>query len=536
MRVCSYTYVIEGIPDAHFNYDGSPLLLCSRCKLMYYKDKAAQKAHYSYHRHSCKFTASSPSSFPSSNRDAAITAKYPNLDACFSVLRNTLHDCPDLAVVLVRIRQLMDEDPEEAFNVAMSMHGWARGVTFYPGNLMAAVMGRPCMARLMLCSANDGDDDASNIENVFKEDLLSDKAKILSKLSKYGHGRPSKSFIDSIADPEEKKRVERLCEQFDELDGGKSGDPSSMSYCYLYFTLLVAAVVRGRSTNYSFHDGDGSIRGSIFLGPDSTAEYYLALASLRRAMTLWSNPYVLDSCGDAMAPAAALATTGLRHYLAKEILGGIACREDEIIPGLSPDGAVNACLKEILRGGISVRYAAELLGLLADLARRHASFWKSVERPSFWHGLSVSRRAACALAIVHYVSVADRDGEASDDDGLNSNFGQKIGSAPLDECNALFRSLTGIMGHDSISTKAVLELASEKGDYLGPVGAGRNPKGIAFFFYLSRAGKYDVEDLVEAYDMFDSLPLMNEAKDDKERAAAKEKCECLRLAGGVVEA
>lgn len=158
---------------------------------------------------------------------------------------------------------------------------------------MAAVMGRPCMARLMLCSTDSDDGDASNIEEVFKEDLLSDKAKILSKLSKYGHGRPSKKFVDRIADPEEKKRVERLCEQFDELDGDKSGDPSSMSYCYLYFTLLVAAVVRGRSTNCSFHDGDGSIRGSIFLGPDSTAEYYLALASLRRAMSLWSNPYVL---------------------------------------------------------------------------------------------------------------------------------------------------------------------------------------------------------------------------------------------------
>lgn len=517
MRVCSYTYVIEGVPDAHFNYDGSPLLRCSRCKLMYYKDKAAQKAHYSYHRHSCKFTASSPSSFPSSNRDAAITAKYPNLDACFAVLRNSLHDCPNLAVVLVRIRQLMNEDLEEAFNVAMPMHGWARGVTFYPGNLMAAVMGRPYMARLMLCSTDGDDDDARDIEKVFKEDLLSDKAKILMKLSKYGHGRPSKKFIDCIAEQEEKKQVERLCEQFDEIDGDESGDPSSMSYCYLYFTLLVAAVVRGRSTNFSFHDGNGSIRGSIFLGPDSTAEYYLALASLRRAMSLWCNPYVLDSCGDAMAPAAALATTGLRHYLAKEIVGGIACREDEIIPGLSPDGAVNACLKEILREGICARYAAELLRLLANLAQRPTSFWDSTERPSFWHGLSVSRRAACALAIVYYVSVADRDSEDSDDDSFNSNFGQKIDSPPLDECSALFRTVTGMMmGHDSISTKAVLELASEKGDYLGPVGAGCNPKGIAFFYYLSRGGKYDVEDLVEEYDLFESLPLMNEAKDGSE--------------------
>ena len=533
MRVCSYTYVIEGVPDAHFNYDGSPLLLCSRCKLMYYKDKAAQKAHYSYHRHSCKFTASSPSSFPSSNRDAAIAAKYPNLDACFSVLRNSLHDCPDLAVVLVRIRQLMNEDPKEAFNVAMPMHGWARGVIFYPGNLMAAVMGRPCMARLMLCSTDDDDDHASDIEKVFKEDLLSDEAKILSNLSKHGHGRPTEKFIDRIADPEEKKRVEKLCEQLDGLNRHKSGDPPSMSYCYLYFTLLVAAVVRGRSTNFSFHDGDGSIRGSIVLGPDSTAEYYLALAALRRAMSLWSNPYVLDSCGDAMAPAAALAITGLRHYLEREMLGGIACREDEIIPGLSPDGAVNACLKEILREGISVRYAAELLGLLADLAQRPPSFWESIERPSFWHGLSVSRRAACALAIVRYVSVAKRDSEDSDDDNFGSNFAQKIDSPPLDECNVLFRTVTDILEHDSIATKTVFELASEEGDYLGPVGAGRNPKGIAFFYYLSRGGKYDVEDLVEEYDLFDSLPLMNEAKDDGERAAAKEKYECLKLAGAL---
>lgn len=400
---------------------------------------------------------------------------------------------------------------------------------------MAATMGRPCMARLMLCSATNGDG-ASDIEKVFEEDLLSDKAKILSKLSKYGHGRPSNSFIARIADPAEKERVQRLCEQFDELDGDKSGDPSAMSYCYLYFSLLVAAVVKGRSTNFSFHDGNGSIRGSIVWGADSTAEYYLALASLRRAMSLWSNPYVLDSCGDAMAPAAALATTGLRHYLAKDMLGGIACREDEIIPGLSPDGAVNACLKEILREGISARYAAELLGLLADLAHRPISFWGSIGRPSLWHGLSLSRRAVCALAVVHYVSVADREGKDSDDDSFNSNLGQKIDSPPFDECNTLFRAVTGMLGNDSNSTKAVLELASEKGDYLGPVGAGCNPKGIAFFYYLSRGGKYDVVDLVDKYDFFDSLPLMHEAKEDKERAAAKEKYECLKRAGGVVKA
>mmetsp|Transcript_21429 Transcript_21429/g.61426 ORF Transcript_21429/g.61426 Transcript_21429/m.61426 type:complete len:538 (+) Transcript_21429:1316-2929(+) len=531
MRVCSYTYVIEGVPDAYFDYDGSPLLRCSRCRLIYYKDKAAQKAHYSFHQHSCKLIASSPSSFPSSNDNATIAAKYPNLDACFSVLKDNLANCPDLAVVLFRIRQLMDEDPGEAFNMGMSMHSWARGVIFYPGNFLAAVMGRPCMAKLMLCSVDDDSETESDTERMFTEDLLSDKARVLKELSNYGHGRPSEEFIRRIADPEEKKRVERLCRQYDGFDNtDESGDPSSMSYCYLYFSLLVAAAVRARSTNFSFHDGNGSIRGNFYIGPDSVAEYHLAIAALRRAMSLWSNLDVLDSCGDAMAPAAALAITGLRHCIAKRTLGGVACREDEIIPGLAADAAVKACLCEILREAISARYAAELLELLADLAQRPSSFWELVERPSLWRGLSVARRASCALAIVRFVSDAENEGGDGDDDSFNANFGQKIDSLPFNECNVLFRAVTAMAEEDSNLTKAVLDLASAHGDYIGPVGAGRNLKGVAFFYYLSRGEKYYVEDLVGAIEQFDALPKSDQAEDDDELAMAKAKEECLKLA------
>ena len=43
-------------------------------------------------------------------------------------------------------------------------------------------------------------------------------------------------------------------------------------------------------------------------------ETLLSTAALRRAMELWTDPHVLASCGDAMAPAASLAVTAVEYY------------------------------------------------------------------------------------------------------------------------------------------------------------------------------------------------------------------------------
>ena len=45
-----------------------------------------------------------------------------------------------------------------------------------------------------------------------------------------------------------------------------------------------------------------------------TREFHLSTAALRRAMELWTDPMVLASCGDAMAPSASLACTAIAAY------------------------------------------------------------------------------------------------------------------------------------------------------------------------------------------------------------------------------
>lgn len=167
--------------------------------------------------------------------------------------------------------------------------------------------------------------------------MLNEKTRLLKhQFAKY-NGRPSEDFIDAIEDEDEKKKLQEICDKYEELDSSW-GEPSSMSYCYLYFNLIVACAIHGRASHSSLHDGNGTLRGGD--PRKKTAETLLATAALRRAMTLWTDKHVLASCGDAMAPAASLALTAVEYYDVLGILEGVTCRENELVPGLSVDGAV----------------------------------------------------------------------------------------------------------------------------------------------------------------------------------------------------
>ena len=145
-----------------------------------------------------------------------------------------------------------------------------------------------------------------------EEDLLSEKNRFIKQrlLEKY-NGRPSEEFVEDLEDEKEREEVRQLVAQYDRLDS-TWGQPSSMSYCYLYFNLIIACAIRGNMSHCSIHDGCGTLRGGD--PHKKSPESLLAVAALRRAMELWTDRLVLSSCGDAMAPASSLALTATATY------------------------------------------------------------------------------------------------------------------------------------------------------------------------------------------------------------------------------
>ena len=510
MRLCGYCYVTEGIPDNHLDYDGSPLLLCSQCKLQAYKDREAQKAHWKLHKHSCKMLAQLGTDYET------YESELDTLEQCFVKLKLSFgpKGGPELPFIIRRIRTLMDSGANNTGDMAFEMHSWARGVIFTQQNFMLFAMARPGMVQLML---SDGNDDQGAA--VFKEDLLSNKARILKQLSKY-NGRPTDEYIrDFITNEEEKNRVEELCNKHDALDM-RWGEPSSMSFCYLYYNLLVAAAIQGQPSMTSVHDGRGIIRGSR--GPDKSAEYMLATAALRRALSLWTDPLVVDSCGDAMAPAASLAITAITLYNDRRNLGGISCREHEIVPGLTVDGAVTTSFKELGQHSASGQYSVKMIKVMADLSRTKKSFWKSEKQP-LWKDLPVERRAKVALSIVHYII------NREDEDNSSSFAPPEV--APLEACNTLFKTVCGISNPENLElVKSVWTKACVDGDCIGPEAAGRNAEIRAFFYFLVRSEKYEMANVGKKIKEFRKIPLLHKAKDGDK--LAKEKDECFKLARG----
>jgi hypothetical protein len=239
-----------------------------------YKDRAAQKAHWKFHKHSCKMMIAA------GGMDLkAYEASLNSLDKCFSLLQKSLLDPKggvELPYIIRKIRTIMDSGNEGSADMALQMHTYARGILCAPRNLMFLAMVRPGMVPLMLGDdssigeEDDGDDTAAR----FKEDLLSEKARIEVQLSKY-NGRPMDEFTirDCIPDKQEQKRVRALCKKYDKLRSSWS-QPSSMLFCYLYFNLIVAAAIQGQPSMTSIQDGRGTICGSN--GPDKSPEYLLA--------------------------------------------------------------------------------------------------------------------------------------------------------------------------------------------------------------------------------------------------------------------
>ena len=411
---------------------------------------------------------------------------------------------PELYHILKRLRQLYDDKADNSSESAYILHAVARGLIMHPSdNLILSMVASPHMANFLF-----GDE----------EDLLNKKTRLIKSQLAETNGRPTEEYIDAIEDLEAREELRKICDTYDELDLHSSWDePSSMSYCYTYFNLIVACAIQGQRSHSSVHDGLGRLRGG---DPGSKSPVGLiATAALRRAMDLWTNRHVLASCGDAMAPAASLALTAVQHYEKLGILGGPTCREYEIVPGLQFDSAVITCIGELLEAAGSKKYSGQLLKDMGE----------NIEQFSFaWNELSIDRRAAVALAIVKYIMEYD-DGE----DDFGDDFGMGFGNVDMPSASVIKIFQVMCAASDPKLRKDVLHKAADDGECIGPDAAGQNVETRAFFYYLIRADmsseKWPGLDVVKLAKDFSALPSTCRAPNDEK---VKEKDECLRLSRG----
>ncbi|KAL9182752.1 hypothetical protein ACHAXT_004031 [Thalassiosira profunda] len=322
--ICGHWFAQEGTPDTFLGYDGADLRRCTRCKGAFYTNQDAQKKAWKRHKKACRLMAQS-------EIDAINNL---SLEECSRALKTWLKHTdggPETYYLMKRVRVLMDDDADGTAEVGFQMHSLARGLIFYPGDQMMTVAASPFMANLLL-----GDE----------EDLLNTKTRLIKyELADY-NGRPSEDYVEAIEDEEKRRALQKVCDTYDALDDAW-GEPSSMSYCYLYFNLLVACAYHGQPSRTSNNDGaGGSFRGG---NPRfKTAESLLSTAALRRAMTLWTDPLVLKSCGDAMAPAASLAASAITLYMKEELFVSDLLGKHEVAPGLAFDRLAITCMGELL--------------------------------------------------------------------------------------------------------------------------------------------------------------------------------------------
>ena len=496
-RICSQTFVIEGIPDEQVGYNGAPLLRVKAGEKVdqFYMNREAQKAHWPLFRAGYKKSQSKA-------KDGrpyleAYEEKLTSLSICFDELKAKLLSSPsesaELPCLIRRLRVLMDERGEEAEEKAIDFHTLMRGLIFHPQNIMERAMANPGMVSLML-----GD---------LEEDLLGEQTRVMKRLSKY-NGIPTDEYIrDFITDPAEKKRVKALCKKAERLELDGMGKPPSMSFCFIYFNMLVATVVHAQPSPVSGNDGKGTIRGSD--GPETSHEYRLATAALRRALSLFSDPLVLTATGSAMNPAASLLLTALKHYDQRKNLGGRYCQPYEILPGLPLEKCVGVCLQELEECSLTSRYSVEILQFLA-------------KRPELWNNLKmpIERRAQAALAILAYIH--EHGDEDDEDDGfMMGMMGGGGVTPPVKECNIILKAACGLLPKKDLeTTKEVFKLAVDEGEFLGPRESGNNTDFRALFLFLSRQGRYEINDFAEEMEDYD---LMDE---DEKTPESKLKKEC----------
>lgn len=414
------------------------------------------------------------------------------------ILRNPARVTPEVYHVIKRVHTLMEENVDGVSDAAYQLHTIARGIIMYQSSdIMMNVVSCPNMATLLFSD---------------EVDLLSVKQRFVKQhfSGKYGNGRPSEEWVEDIQDELEKKKVSKLIEEYEELEESSWGQqPSSMSFCYLYFNLVLACALKCNMTHCSIHDGCGTLRGG---DPRSKSpQSLLAVAAMRRVFELWTDPFVLASCGDAMAPAASFAMTAIDYYKMNSMLGETPlCQKHELVPGLAVDRLVMACLSELTEGAGSASYSVKILRSLGELAKKgYPAFTRILE------DMPIVRRATFALASIKWIG--------NSDGGSASPFGRTI-ETPTDSVNELFKAITGMQNTDDENlARSVWLKAADDGELLSHGdGAGFNREERGFFYYLLESDSFS-SDMPKAFKEYYKIPDLFEAPDDP-KALLKDGC------------
>ena len=273
-RVCAATGVTTG-----------DLRRCARCQRTYYSSREAQKAHWRFHKHTCRAATDAEINEIQAAPLAVAAARLER-----SLLQGVTSGVTDhlVSLWLRRVRDALDEPHDEDLGeLGMTLHQVGR--------------------RLIFCSA-DGDLDElfaapGMAAAMLHGDWLVNADERILKRHGFGAGLPREDSLPDIRDATARRVAEVLRAREDDFDDDMSDrHKGAFTFCYLYFNLAVAGALHGTPSMASTHDGAGARPRT---GP--------CAALLRhRALRLWSSPLVRKCCGDALGPGASCAANFLQ--------------------------------------------------------------------------------------------------------------------------------------------------------------------------------------------------------------------------------
>lgn len=479
-RVCYYTFVTE---EEH----GKTLLRCSRCQRAFYVSREAQKEHWKYHKGTCRRVDAEALEMIVSYDLKELQNMFGNLLAQCSGIRGQITSKDGVASVIfpivVRISELMRAQDSYSADAGNHLHGICRTYIFCADDKVSwRIWGIPGMTQFLL----------------YGEDLLTEN--IRKRRDYFDDGLPSTEYIDLVLerdDPELAKRARKLHEEEDAVDLW-SGVNGAMEFCYLYFNLILCAAVRAGKSSCSIHDGDGNIRQIGKLPEVAT----------RRALELWSNKLVMESCGDAMAPGASIGVTAMNKWCPNEKELSVEF-DGELAPGLTFDAAVICALKEFDESGAALQYTQLLMKK------------PEVKSLVIWDSITMIRRARVCLAIISFL--------------MNNPMGATTGFSDQRFSNDVWYQILDAAVGSGVRKLSVWEMAANH-SCLGPKGMGLNDDVRAFFHFLIRRHEREenvrnVKGLLVAWNATPDLPSAK-PKTESQMRSATEKLKCLELAQG----
>ena len=422
-RVCAATGVVTG-----------DLRRCARCQRTYYSSREAQKAHWRFHKHTCKAATDAEIN---EIRAAPLAVAAARLER--SLLQGVTSGVTDhlVSLWLRRVRDALDEPHDvDLGELGMTLHQVGR--------------------RLIFCSA-DGDLDElfaapGMAAAMLHGDWLVNGDERILKRHGFGAGLPREDSLPDIRDATARRVAEVLHARegysFDD-DYTSDRHKGAFTFCYLYFNLAVAGALHGTPSMASTHDGAGARPRT---GPCAALLRHLALR-------LWSCPLVRKCCGDALGPGGSVASHFLQCYLL-HAPQPIQDPPDNVVRGL-----IAAALDESRFS--CAPYATTVLKLFV--------------KGDLWDVFDVKARAKALVAILGYAldkCCVDVDEEPEDDSfGMSKTISAEILSGLV---GRIFES-TPKLGISADAVKlAVLRAATVEED-VGVLGDTDDARGFCYW-------------------------------------------------------